>query len=97
LISIIENHIAKFNTHYKGKLYCMDVVNEPFNDDGTWRADLWWGLLISYYISITYPSGRYNAIGPGYVDIALWAAHSADPSMKLYINDYNVRELALER
>ncbi|KAG8885678.1 hypothetical protein FRB97_000121 [Tulasnella sp. 331] len=73
LISILQTHIASEAGHYKGQLYCWDVINEPFNDDGTWRADVW-----------------YNTIGPAFIPIALTAARAADPTVKLYINDYNI-------
>lgn len=46
---------------------------EPFNDDGTWRSDVF-----------------YNTLGTSFVQIALNAARQADPTAKLYINDYNI-------
>ncbi len=70
----MEAHITTEVTHYAGKVYSWDVVNEPFNDDGTYRQDVF-----------------YNAFGgPGYIADALRTAHAADPSAKLYLNDYNI-------
>ncbi|MET7909063.1 endo-1,4-beta-xylanase [Streptomyces avermitilis] len=71
--TLLQNHITTEVTRYKGKLAAWDVVNEPFNEDGTYRSTLW-----------------YNGLGSDYIAQALTAAHTADPSAKLYINDYNV-------
>lgn len=47
----MENHITQEATHYKGKLYSWDVVNEPFNEDGTFRADAFFNAMGSAYIA----------------------------------------------
>ncbi|KAA1476235.1 endo-1,4-beta-xylanase C precursor [Dentipellis sp. KUC8613] len=73
LTSIIQNHCSTVVGHYKGQAYSWDVVNEPFNDDGTWRTDVF-----------------YNTLGTTYVPIALESARQADPSTKVYINEYNL-------
>jgi endo-1,4-beta-xylanase len=69
----MENHITNEVTHYRGKVFAWDVVNEPFNDDGTFRTDVF-----------------FNAMGSGYIADALRTARAADPTVKLYINDYNI-------
>src|SRR5262249_37244936 len=73
LADLLQAHIADEAGHFAGQLYAWDVVNEPFNDDGSWRSSIW-----------------YQAMGPDYVAMALEWAHAADPSAKLYINDYNI-------
>ena len=34
------NHVKGVAGHYAGKLQAWDVVNEPFNDDGTMRQSI---------------------------------------------------------
>ncbi|KAK8230569.1 glycoside hydrolase superfamily [Phyllosticta capitalensis] len=73
LVEILQNHITKEVTHYKGRCYHWDVVNEALDDDGNYRDDVF-----------------YNTIGEAYIPIAFAAAAAADPSAKLYYNDYSI-------
>ncbi|KAJ8095018.1 hypothetical protein PM082_010236 [Marasmius tenuissimus] len=82
LTSILQNHCSTVVGRYKGEMNMTfkhhpvdswDVVNEPFNDDGTQRSFVF-----------------TDTIGPSYIDIALESARAADPSTKLYINDFNI-------
>ncbi|KAH7913541.1 glycoside hydrolase family 10 protein [Hygrophoropsis aurantiaca] len=52
LTSVIQTHVTTEVSHYKGKIYAWDVINEPFNDNGTFRTDVFYNTLNSSYISI---------------------------------------------
>jgi endo-1,4-beta-xylanase len=58
LTSVLQNHIANVAGHYKGQLYAWDVVNEPFNDDGTYRTSLWYNTLGTGYIATALRAAR---------------------------------------
>ncbi|MEV0223212.1 endo-1,4-beta-xylanase [Streptomyces sp. NPDC050704] len=73
LRTVMNDHIAAEAGRYKGRIDHWDVVNEPFNEDGTRRQSVF-----------------QTAIGDSYIADALRAARAADPTAKLYVNDYNV-------
>jgi endo-1,4-beta-xylanase len=45
-----ENHIATIASHYDGKVYSWDVVNEALNEDGTLRSSIFLQKLGPGYI-----------------------------------------------
>jgi len=45
------NHVTTEATHYKGTLYAWDVVNEPFEENGTLRNDIFFQAMGSGYIA----------------------------------------------
>ncbi|MGQ4430736.1 MULTISPECIES: endo-1,4-beta-xylanase [unclassified Streptomyces] len=51
LSSLLQNHISTEVGRYKGEITAWDVVNEPFNEDGTYRSTLWYDGLGANYIA----------------------------------------------
>ncbi|AYN39859.1 endo-1,4-beta-xylanase [Streptomyces dangxiongensis] len=49
--SLLQNHISTEVGRYKGEVAAWDVVNEPFNEDGTYRSGIWYNGLGSGYIA----------------------------------------------
>jgi len=88
----LRDHITTLLTRYTGAVDAWDVVNEAISDTGAWRTDSPW----------------YQAAGadldndgiPDYIVEAFRFARAADPSARLFYNDYNIeagakREAAL--
>ena len=51
LSTLLQNHISTEVGRYKGEITAWDVVNEPFNEDGTYRSTLWYNGLGANYIA----------------------------------------------
>ncbi|MGY4643005.1 endo-1,4-beta-xylanase [Cellulomonas sp. URHB0016] len=73
LRSAMINHVTQVATHYKGKVYSWDVVNEAFADGGSGgRRD-----------------SNLQRTGNDWIEVAFKTARAADPNAKLCYNDYN--------
>ncbi|WP_214408443.1 endo-1,4-beta-xylanase [Sphaerisporangium fuscum] len=58
LQSAMENHIANVVGHYKGQIYAWDVVNEIFNEDGTFRGSFWYQKLGQNFVAAAFRAAR---------------------------------------
>nr|AAP87538.1 putative xylanase [uncultured organism] len=47
----MESHVTTEASHYKGQVYAWDVVNEPFNGDGSFVSDVFYRAMGSGYIA----------------------------------------------
>jgi endo-1,4-beta-xylanase len=70
----IQNHIQVVMTHFGNDVPIWDVVNEAIDPS---QPD---GYRRSPW---------FNVLGPQYIDIAFQAARAANPTAKLYINDFD--------
>lgn len=54
LTAALIAHVTAEATHWKGKCYAWDVLNEALNDDGTYRNDTFLAVLGPEYIKIAF-------------------------------------------
>lgn len=73
----LVEYIEKTVTHFKGKVYAWDVVNEIVSEEGGYRSDKGWE---KYY------RGNKDEL----VALAFSTAQRCDPNAELYYNDYNM-------
>jgi len=73
LRNAMTNHVTQVASHYRGKVFAWDVVNEAFADDGRGsRRD-----------------SNLQRTGNDWIEVAFRTARAADPDVKLCYNDYN--------
>lgn len=79
----LKEHISHVAAHYKGQVISWDVINEAIEDSMALPADGDWTKCLR-------KSKWYKSIGPEYLAMAFRLAREADPTCKLYYNDYNL-------
>lgn len=52
--AVMKEYIQDVVTHFKGKVVSWDVVNEAFNDDGTYRPSIWYDNIGEEYIELAF-------------------------------------------
>nr|BFD92045.1 non-reducing end alpha-L-arabinofuranosidase family hydrolase [Kitasatospora sp. Xyl93] len=75
LRGVMNQHITQTMSHFKGRIYAWDVVNEAFADGGSGRHR---------------SSVFQDVLGDGFIEEAFRTARSVDPAPKLCYNDYNI-------
>jgi len=78
---IMLSHIKAVVDHFKGRVAEWDVVNEPFSKKHA---------LYGFGKTGLEPNIWFEAMGEEYIDLAFKTARQADPTAKLYLNDYGV-------
>jgi endo-1,4-beta-xylanase len=73
---IMIDHINTVVKHFGDKINEWDVVNEPLSDDDETLRNNIW----------------YQGMGESYIDTAFNTARAANPSAKLYINEYGLEQ-----
>ena len=81
--AIVQDHITQVVQHFGDGVFAWDVVNEAFNDDGTMRSTIFYDQ----------PGIGFAGQGTAYLEQTLRWANAANPSAKLFYNDYSAEVL----
>ncbi len=80
---VMIEHINSVVGHYKGKVAQWDVVNEPLSEDDIDYFNENLGLRSQIW---------FDAMGEAYIDVAFHTARAADPTAKLFINEFGLEK-----
>jgi endo-1,4-beta-xylanase len=83
LYELLHEHIHRVVTHYRGRVFAWDVVNEAFDENGRLRGSLWYNR----------PGIGLASNGTAHLEQAFRWAHDADPHALLFYNDAEAEAL----
>src|SRR5690242_19993829 len=98
LLTVMQNHIAGEVSHYKGKLWYWDVVNEAFNDDGTRRSDIFQNEIGNAYIEDAFVAA--HAADPNvklcYNDYNIEGVNAKSNAVYNMVKDFKARGIPID-
>jgi endo-1,4-beta-xylanase len=77
LAQLLHEHIDRVMSHYAGKVFAWDVVNEAFDEKGDVRSSLWYDE----------PGIGFSGHGIKYIEQVFRWAREADPKALLFYNE----------
>ena len=89
-LQLMKEYVTNIVSHFKGRIFTWDVLNEAFPDDG-YSADSDWRDVMRKDAN---GNPWYMKIGPDFVYEGFLAARLADSEAVLYYNDYNLDQQA---
>ncbi|MFN8074309.1 MAG: endo-1,4-beta-xylanase [Kineosporiaceae bacterium] len=54
LTEVMRQHISAVAGRYKGRIWQWDVLNEAFNEDGTYRDTIWYRVIGPEYVQLAF-------------------------------------------
>lgn len=97
MLDRLENHISTVVGRYRGKIHGWDVVNEAFNEDGSYRESKWFKIIGEDYIEKAFQFA--HAADPDvelyYNDYNEWYPKKRDRIVKM-VNDLKAKGIRID-